>query len=78
VPRPLYRFLLSTFVDDGLPIPSFEQWLVDLATVGMLAGDPPVVVLERDFVPSSFDEWGEIAIREGWGGYTSALKVRLS
>lgn len=43
-----------------------------MKTVGMLEGNPPMAVLERDFIPDSFDSWGDIAIREGWGGYTPA------
>jgi hypothetical protein len=69
-PRRLYRYLLSTFADDGSPIPSYEQWLKDMETVGMLEGNPPLAVLKRDFIPDSFDAWGEVAIREGWGGFT--------
>lgn len=70
VPHHLYRFLLSTFVDDGLPIPSYEQWLKEMETVGMLQGNPPMAVLKRDFIRDSFDAWGDVAIREGWGGFT--------
>jgi hypothetical protein len=70
MPRRLYRYLMSIFVDDGLPIPAYEQWLKDMETVGMLEGNPPMAVLERDFIPDSFDAWGDVAIREGWGGYT--------
>jgi hypothetical protein len=68
-PYHLYRYLVSTFVDDGLPIPNYEQWLKDMETVGMLVGNPPIAVLDRDFIPDSFDAWGDKAIREGWGGY---------
>jgi hypothetical protein len=70
VPHCLYRFLLSTFVDDGLPIPSYEQWVKDMETVGMFVGNPPMAVLKRDFIRDSFDTWSEVAIREGWGGFT--------
>jgi hypothetical protein len=70
VPHHLYRFLLSTSVDDGLPVPGYEQWLKDMETVGMLEGSPPLAVLKRDFIPDSFDAWGKVAIREGWGGFT--------
>jgi hypothetical protein len=70
VPRRLYRFLLNTFVNDGLPIPDYEQWLKDMETVGMLEGSPPMAVLERNFIPDSFDAWADVAVREGWGGFT--------